>query len=366
MNLLEIAKLAKVSVATVSRTINHVPTVNASLARRVWKVIEEVGCYPNSNARALGSGRSRIFGLVVSEIINPFFPEIIQRFEDLGFEHGYEILLSSVAHDSDRLNVVARRMIEWRVDGVAVLTFGREDSLIEILKGRNVPAVAVDAESPGPLLKSIRIDYQHGTRQAVQHLAAMGHVRIAFISGPAHLKTATARSVAYRDCMKEIGLQISPTLLVDGDHTMEAGARAMSALAALADRPSAVVCSNDMTAIGVMRKAFELALDVPRDLSVVGFDDIYLARFMTPPLTTVQMSQTEIATAAFRALLDLVELKGTGSSREVREIRTNLVLRSSTALAPSRLRRSAADQRVRSRQGREDSTVGERHANNQS
>jgi LacI family transcriptional regulator len=348
MKLMEIAKRAKVSVATVSRTINHVPTVNPSLARRVWKVIEEVGCYPNSNARALSSGRSRIFGLVVSEIINPFFPEIVKRFEDLGFEHGYEILVSSIAHDFGRLDAVAGRMIGWRVDGVAILTFREDDSLIEILGRRNVPAVAVDVEAPGPLLKSFRIDYQHGTRQAVQHLAAMGHVRIAFVSGPPHLKTATARSVAFQDCMKEIGLPISPKLLVDGDHTMEGGVRAMSTLAALADRPSAVVCANDMTAIGVLRKAFELALDIPRDLSVVGFDDIYLARFMIPPLTTVQMSQIEIATAAFRALLDLVGVEGSGSPRSVYEIRTNLVLRSSTALAPGRLREPAAGHRVRS------------------
>jgi DNA-binding LacI/PurR family transcriptional regulator len=298
--------------------------------------------------RALSSGRSRIFGLVVSEIINPFFPEIVQTFEDLGFEHGYEILVSSIAHDPGRLGVVARRMIEWRVDGVAILTFGGEDSLIEILGRRNVPAVAVDVDSPGPLLKGIRIDYQHGTRQAVQHLAAMGHVRIAFISGSAQLKTATARSVAFQDCMKEIGLQISPALLVDGDHTMEGGVRAMSLLAALADRPSAVVCSNDMTAIEVMRKASELALDTPRDLSVVGFDDIHLARFMIPPLTSVQMSQIEIATAAFRALLDLVGVEGSGSSRSVYEIRTNLILRGSTAQAPGRLRKPAAGQCVRS------------------
>jgi LacI family transcriptional regulator len=349
MSLLEIAKRARVSVATVSRTINHVPTVKPALARRVWKVIEEVGYYPNTNARALVSGRSRIFGLMVSEITNPFFPEIVQTFADLGVEHNYEVLLSSMVQEPRRLEAAAQRMMERRVDGVAILTFGKEDSVVEIFRRRNVPAVVVDVESPGPLLKSIRIDYQHGIRQAVQHLGAMGHVRIAFISGPAHLKTAAARTVAFQECMKEIGLQISPTLLLDGDHTMEAGMSAMSALAALADRPSAVICSNDMTAIGVMRKAFELALDIPRELSVVGFDDIRLARFMTPPLTTVQMSQIEIATVAFRALLDLVEVQRNGSSREVYEIRTTLVLRSSTALAPGRLRESTAEGRVRTR-----------------
>ncbi len=348
MNLHQIAKRAKVSIATASRTINRVPTVKPVLARRVWRVIEEVGYCPNTNARALVSGRSRTFGLMVAEITNPFFPEIVQTFADLGVEHNYEVFLSSMAQEPRQLEAAAWRMMERRVDGAAILTFGREDSVVEIFRCRNVPAVAVDVESPGPLLKSIRIDYQHGIRQAVQHLGAMGHVRVAFISGPAHLKTARERRVAFQECMKEIGLPISPTLLLDGDHTMEGGMSAMSALAALADRPSAVVCSNDMTAIGVMRKAFELALDVPRELSVIGFDDIRLARFMTPPLTSVQMSQIEIATAAFSALLDLVGVEGSESSRSVYEIRTNLVLRGSTALAPGRLRELAAGQRVRS------------------
>ncbi len=336
MSLLEIAKRANVSITTVWRTVNRVPTVDPSLARRVRKVIEQVGYYPNTHARALVSGRSRIFGLMVSEIINPFSPEIVQTFEDLGFKHGYEILLSSIAHDSSHLDVVARRMIERRVDGVAIMTFGREDSFIEILKRRNVPAVVVDVESQEPLLKTIRIDYQHGMRQAVQHLAAMRHTRIAFISGPPHLHTATARRVAFEACMDEIGLQIPPKLLVQGDHTLDGGMRAMSALAVMADRPSAVVCSNDMTAIGVLRKAFELGIDVPRDLSVVGFDDIRLAQFMAPPLTTVQLSQVGIATMAFSALLDTAEVQNDRSSGQLYEIKTNLVLRSSTALGSGR------------------------------
>jgi len=357
MSIREIAKRAKVSVATVSRTINRVPAVNPSLARRVWRAIEEQGYCPNTTARALASGRSRIFGLIVSEITNPFFPEIVQTFADLGVEHNYEIFLSSMAQDPLRLEVAARRMMERRVDGVAILTFGGEDSLVEIFRRRNVPAVVVDVESPGPLLKGIRVNYQDGIRQAVQHLAAMGHEHIAFISGPAHLKTATARRAAFQECIREIGLRITPALLLDGDHTMEAGVRAMSTLAAMADRPSAVVCSNDMTAIGAMRKAFELGLDIPRDLSVIGFDDIRWARFMTPPLTTVQMSQVEIANVAFRALLDIVEVQDNGASCEVYEIRTNLVLRGSTALAPGRLRESTADQRVRTRKGQRNSTA---------
>ena len=340
MTVQEIAKRAKVSTATVSRTINRIPTVDPVLARRVWRVIEQVGYYPNTHARTLVSGRSRIFGLVVPEITNPFFPEIVQTFTELGVKHQYEVLLSFLAQDASLPENAARQMIERRVDGVAILTFGREDALIDVFARQNVPVFVVDMESPEPLVKSVHINYEHGIRQAVQHLAALGHLRIAFVSGPEHLKTVVQRKAAFLECMREIGLPTSPQLLVDGDHTMEAGMTAISALAALPDRPSAVVCSNDMTAIGVMRQAFELALEVPRDLSVVGFDDIRLAQFMIPPLTTVQLSQIEIAGIAFRALLNSAEDRCYRSSCYECTIKTNLVLRRSTALASGRLRQS--------------------------
>jgi LacI family transcriptional regulator len=254
----------------------------------------------------------------------------------LGFEHNYEIFLSSIARDPRRNEVAVRRMIERRVEGVAILSFERETSLIEGFRRRNLLTVVLEIEPPEPLLKTVCIDYKHGVRQAIQHLAALGHARIALITGPACLRTAVARKVAFQECMKEIGLEIPPQLLVEGDHTLEAGVKALFGLAALPDRPSAVLCSNDMTAIGVMRAAYELGLTVPRDLSVVGLDDIQMAQFTTPPLTTVQMSYIEIANKAFRALLDSVEPERNEPSRQIYETRTNLVLRGSTALGPGR------------------------------
>jgi DNA-binding LacI/PurR family transcriptional regulator len=236
--------------------------------------------------------------------------------------------------------MAARQMIERRVDGVAILTFGAENALVEIFARQNVPVFVVDMESADSRVKSALIDYEHGIRQAVQHLAALGHQRIAFIGGPEHLKTAIQRKGAFLGCMREIGLPAPGQLLIDGDHTMAAGIRAMSILADLQDRPSAVICSNDMTAIGVMPQALELLLDVPRDLSVVGFDDIRLAQFMIPPLTTVQLSQFEIADIAFKTLLDCTKAHGDRSSYCKHIIKTNLVLRRSTALAPGRFRDS--------------------------
>lgn len=334
MSIHEVARRAKVSIATVSRTINGVPTVTPQLSRRVWKVVEELGYYPNTQARSLVSGRSRIFGLIVSEITNPFFPEIVQGFEDIAVQHNYEILTTSTIHDPKRMALSVRRMIERRVEGVAIVTFGMEEELFDDLKSRQVPLVFIDVAPPLPRMSNIRIDYVHGIRQAVQHLAAHRHERIAFISGPLILKTAVARQRAFLQAMEEIGLPIEPKYQIEGNHTMEGGIEAMKKILTLPKPPTAVICSNDMTAIGVMRQSYEEGIDVPRDLSVIGFDDVRLSQFIIPPLTTVKMSQTEIARLAFHALLTEVQRKVPAPSGSEYVLRTSLVLRDSTAMAP--------------------------------
>ncbi len=335
MDIRQIAKRAKVSTATVSRTINRVPTVDPQLAKRVWKVIEELGYFPNTQARALVSGRSRIFGLIVTEITNPFFPEIVQVFENIAVQHNYEILLTSTVHDPKRVEMSVRRMLERRVDGVAVMTYGMEEALLENLKLRDVPMVFVDVGPPRPRVSNIRIDYLHGIRQAVQHLAALRHERIAFLSGPLHLKTALAREHAFTQSMEEIGLPVGSELIVEGDHTIEGGMVAFGKLLARGGKPSAVVCSNDLTAIGVMHKSYEAGIRIPQELSLVGFDNIHLAQFVLPPLTSVEMSQAELARLAFYALLNDVQRETPAPHGTEYVLKTNLVLRESTALAAS-------------------------------
>jgi LacI family transcriptional regulator len=308
--------------------------VDPQLAKRVWKVVDKLGYFPNIQARALVSGKSRIFGLIVSEITNPFFPEIVQTFEDLAVENNYEILLTSTVHDPKRMESSVRRMIERRVDGVAILTFGMEEALLDHLHFRKVPLVFVDVGPDVPGVSNIRIDYQSGIRQAVQHLAAMRHTRVAFVAGPLALRSAMARRSAFQKSMAEIGLDSD--LIIEGDHTMEGGMRALVQLINLRNPPTAVMCSNDMTAIGVMREAYDNGIAIPRDLSVVGFDDIRLARFMIPPLTTVQMSQAELAKIALGALLTETARKTRSQGRTDYPLTTSLVLRRSTALAPGR------------------------------
>jgi LacI family transcriptional regulator len=230
------------------------------------------------------------------------------------------------------MELAVRRMLERRVDGVAILTFGMEDSLIEDLHFRRVPLVFVDVGPDLPRVSNISINYKNGIRQAVQHLAALRHTRIGFITGPLHLKSAVARRQAFEQSMNEIGLE--PSLLSVGDHTVEGGMRSFSELWQTRNCPTAILCSNDMTAIGVMREAYQRGIQIPCDLSLIGFDDIRLAQFATPPLTTVQMSQHELARLAFEALVKDSENPAASQRRTDYAMNTTLVLRNSTALAP--------------------------------
>jgi LacI family transcriptional regulator len=334
MNIREIAKRAKVSTATVSRTINRIPTVKPQLAKRVWKAVDELGYFPSTQARALVSGKSRIFGLIVSEITNPFFPEIVHVFEETALQHNYEILLTSTVHNTERMKTAVRRMLEHRVEGVAVMTFGMEDSLLNDLKLRQVPLVFVDVGPQRPHVSNIRIEYLVGIRQAVQHLAALRHERIGFITGPLALKSAAARRDAFLQSMKEIGMAVDSELVVEGNHTLEGGEKAFEKMLAMPSQPTAVLCSNDMTAMGVMRKSYAEGIVIPRDLSVIGFDNIRISQYMLPPLTTIEMSQTEIARTAFQALLEDVQRKTPNPKGTEYTLMTSLVLRESTALNP--------------------------------
>jgi DNA-binding LacI/PurR family transcriptional regulator len=330
MDIRTIAHAADVSIATVSRVMNNIPTVNPEIAQRVWKVIDELDYFPNTQARSLVSGRSRIFGLIVSEITNPFFPELIQGFEDLAVANGYEILVSSTNYDPKRMSHCIRRMLERKVEGVAVMTFGIEEPLLDQLARRKVPLVFIDIGPKRPGISLLKVDYQHGIRQGVQHLAALGHKDISFISGPIKLHSAQSRQTAFSASMKECGIASEPEWIIEGNHTMEGGVAAMDRLLAAKKLPTAVMCSNDMTAIGVLHKLYRAGLRVPDDLSVIGFDDIHIAAVTIPPLTTVQMSRFDIARAAVTALRAHVEqTEGSAPKREY-NIETELVVREST------------------------------------
>ncbi|HEY2467680.1 MAG TPA: LacI family DNA-binding transcriptional regulator [Terracidiphilus sp.] len=327
----DVAQRAGVSIATVSRTVNGISTVASELAERVWAAVREVGYVPNTQARALVSGRSRLLGLVVSEITNPFFPELVQEFENIAVEQGYEVFIGSTNYDTVRTEALIRRMLQRSVDGVAIMTFGIEEELIQKLVERAFPLVFVDAGPNLPNIRVLKVDYGEGIHEAVQHLAALGHRQIAFISGPLQMRSAVARRDAFLSAMAELGLTVPKEHLVEGTHTMEGGIKATEQLLKLPDLPTAVLCSNDMTAIGVLHGLHRTTHSVPNEVSVVGFDDIHLTQFMLPPLTTIQMSCRNLAAAAVQALRAGIEPDNMHSLQREWQIPTKLVVRQSTS-----------------------------------
>jgi LacI family transcriptional regulator len=323
--------MAKVSIATVSRTINGSPVVSDRLSKRVWQAIEQLNYFPNTHARSLVSGRSRILGIIVENITNPFFPELIQCFEEIAVAHGYEILVSSSNSDPAVLTTCVRRMIERKVEGVAMLTFGEEEPVLDQLAFHEIPLVLAEFKLEDPKASTILLDYATGIRAAVDHLAELGHRKIAFLAGPHKIHSAITRENNFRAAMEAAGLPIQKKWVIECDHTLKGGVAGFDRLQALATRPTAILCSNDMTAIGVLRAAYHKGLRVPQDLSVVGLDDIDFAEFTLPPLTTIRLSRGDLARAAFEALRQQAEEASNPHMQREFLVSTSLVLRGSTA-----------------------------------
>ncbi len=330
-----VAALAKVSIATVSRTINGSPLVSDRLSKRVWQAIKQLNYFPNTHARTLVSGRSRLLGIIVENITNPFFPELIQSFEEIAVKHGYEILVSSSNSDPEILTSCVRRMLERKVDGVAVMTFGEEESVLDQLIHRNVPIVLAEFRLDDPKASTILLDYSTGIRAAVNHLAELGHRGIAFLAGPHSLHSAVTRENDFRTAMQAAGLPVQKKWVIECDHTLKGGVAGFGQLQKLPARPTAIVCSNDMTAIGVLRAAYMEGLRVPQDVSVIGLDDIDFAEFTLPPLTTIRLSRGDLARAAFEALR--VQTEDPTNPKMQREflVSTSLVIRGSTGAPPA-------------------------------
>ena len=330
-----VAALAKVSIATVSRTINGSPAVSERLAKRVWQAIEQLSYFPNTHARSLVSGRSRLFGIIVENITNPFFPELIQSFEEIAVANGYEILVSSSNSDPKVLTTCVRRMLERKVEGVAVLTFGEEEPVLDQLANHNIPMVLTEFKLSDPKSCTIVLDYSTGMRAAVAHLAGLGHSGIGFLAGPHMIHSAVTRQDEFRHAMEWAGLPIEADWVIECDHTLRGGVHGFERMRELKRQPTAVICSNDMTAIGVLRAAYMEGLRVPQDLSVIGLDDIDFDEYTLPPLTTIRMSRVELARAAFEALRQQAEAAPGARVQREFPVSTSLVIRGSTS-APAR------------------------------
>jgi DNA-binding LacI/PurR family transcriptional regulator len=330
VNIREVAKKAGVSTATVSRVVNGTSPVSAATARLVRSAIKSLGYYPNTHARTLGSGRSHMYGLIISDIANPFFPDIAKSFERIAVEHGQEVLIASTDYKPQRMQVCVRRMLERKVDGVAIMTSEMDSKLLHLLNERGVPIAFLDTGGVGPNISNIFIDYVSGVERALEHLISLGHKRIAFVSGPPTLASARARSDAFVLYLKRRALKFSDDYMKTGNHRIDGGQNAMARLLRLPKPPTAVMASNDLTAIGVMHAIHAAGRKVPEDISVIGFDDIEISNFLNPPLSTVRVPRAEIAESAFKALY-AASHRRVNSGTEYR-ISTELIIRQSTGL----------------------------------
>lgn len=316
--------------------MNGSAKVSPRTAERVRRAIEALNFYPNTNARALGSGRSSLYGLIISDITNPFFPELVKSFEDIAVVHGQEVLIANTNYDPERMKICVTRMLQRKVDGVAIMTSEMDEGLIEVFSGRHIPLVFLDTGTPAPGVSCVRIDYSAGVDAAMSHFIGLGHQRIAFISGPMRLASARMRYKAYMENTARDHLDANPELIQEGNHRVDGGHDAMNRILNSGARPTAVLASNDLTAIGAMGAIAEAGLRVPQDISVIGFDDIQLSAFTMPPLTTVSLPRAEIANAAFRALLNARQSDAAKPlDGEEHLVRPTFVLRKSTGPAPA-------------------------------
>lgn len=329
MNIKKVAERANVSTATVSRLINKTSYISPETAKKVWTAIEELGYYPNVNARGLASGRSMLLGLIVSDIVNPFFPELVKSFEEAAIQQGYEIVTANTNYDSARTALRVRGLIERRVDGVAIMTSEMDQSLIDELSTRGIPIAFLDTGKVQENICNVRIDYEQGIREAVTHLLELGHQKIGYISGPLDLKSAKIRRSAFLKYLKKRGIIERKEYVVTGDYKVSGGKEAMTKLLQLKERPTAVLASNDLTAIGALQALRIHGLHVPEDISLIGFDNISIAESTDPPLTTVDVSRERVAQVAFESLFSLM----TGESKMGTDskVGTSLVIRESTA-----------------------------------
>jgi len=345
----DVAERAGVSITTVSHALNQTRYVNHELVRRVRNAVRSLSYQPNALARGLRRKETRMFGMVMPDNSNPYFAELARSIEDACFERGYNVILCNSDEDPVKEQAYLSLLVEKQVDGIVFVASDNDCGALRNVRERDVPVVVLDRELKGMPYDSIVVDNRHGGRQAASHLIAGGHRRIGCICGPTYLTSAKERLEGYRDALLDAGLPLDPKLIQAGNFHIEAGYAAMENLFRLPDPITAVFASNDLMAIGALRAIAARALRVPDDVSVVGFDDVSLAMYTEPPLTTVTQPICEIGTLATELLVRRVN----GDHRRPRRccLETRLVVRASCGIEPvaQSRRRVASEPRKRPR-----------------
>ncbi len=326
----DIARLARVSHPTVSRALQNSPLVNAQTAAKIRKIADETGYRASAVARGLVTRRTRTIGLVVTTVDDPFAGEVACGIEQAANDHGYAVFLASSNADPERERKVVQALAERRVDGI-VVTSSRVGALyVPLLKELNVPIVLLNDQYPGAFVHSVLIDNVEGSRAAVEHLIALGHRRIAYVGDRSGYQSDAERLSAYKHALSAAEIEFAAALAVEGDGRPEAAIEAVDGLLAMAAPPTAICCYNDMTALGAMRAIRARGLRVPEDVSVTGFDDLFFAAYLQPPLTTVRQPMRQMGQMAMENLLKL--MSGEDSVAQIK-VEAELIVRGSTGKA---------------------------------
>jgi LacI family transcriptional regulator len=328
MDMRDIARIAGVSSATVSRVINGLSSVRPATAERVQRVIDELKFIPNGSATTLKYGRSNTYGLIVPDITNPFFPEFIQSFEKIIAATNYNMLVATTESQSLRMTKTIHRMLVSQVEGIALLASEIETVPIESVMSSRVPLVTMDRRVVGEGLSDVCVDSTSGMREAVKHLYKLGHRKIGYIGGSAGPTISDHRLHSFLLAMGSVGLPAEPQFLRVGNYRISGGESAMAELLELSARPSAIIAANDLTAIGALRVIHKRGFSVPGDFSIVGFDDIELSDIVYPPLTTLRLSRHELA----KTFVSALEVLANSPHRNGKQynVETSLVIRDST------------------------------------
>ena len=323
----EVATAAGVSIATVSRVVNGRPVVAEPTRQRVRAAMQRLGYRPHALARGLAARRSHTIGLVITDILDPYFADIIRGAQEQAESAGYAILLGDTSVHQPREDVLVRRLLERRVDSLIVASSRTSRAYAALVTGEGIPVVCINGQREF-FPHSVQTDNRAGAKLAIEHLVRLGHRRIAHVTGPPGVPTRQERVAGYRLALAEAGLRYDPDLIVSGNGHLIESRDAARGLFSLADAPTAIFAYNDRAAVGCYQACRELGLRVGADVSVVGFDDIVMASWVDPPLTTVSQPRREMGQIAVNLVLGM--LRGESAPTHV-VVLPQLVERESTA-----------------------------------
>jgi LacI family transcriptional regulator len=290
--------------------------------------MDALNYHPNALARSLRQGKSNTLGLVLPDSANPFFAEISRSIEDEAFKKGYSVFLCNTELDTQRELFYVDVLSKKQVDGIVFVAAGEQADSLEFLVGRNMPVVMIDRDVPNVEVDAVLTDNQLGGYLATRHLIELGHQRIACISGPSSITPGAERMIGYRRALEEAGLVYDESLILRGDYHAQSGMEITHSILRMDPRPTAIFALNDLMALGALRAAAEAGCSVPGELAVVGYDDLEIARFANPPLTTIAQPKKEIGARAIDLLVDRITRKDRSPSRLV--LPPELIVRRST------------------------------------